>query len=198
MSKFTTSDAAGVNLGHDLKAWEKIMPIYEFEGRKPVIGEGTWIAPSAEIIGDVAIGRNCYIGFGAVIRADFGTISIGNGTAVEEGVIIHEAKEVRIGSRVIIGHMAMIHDAVIEDCALVGMQSMICDYSRICEWSIIAEKSLILKRQVVPPNEIYGGAPAKKIGNVTDTHRKYLSMGQDLYEQLCARYAQTFRKTAQS
>jgi len=138
------------------------MPIYEFEGKRPVIGQGTWIAPSAEIIGAVTIGQNCYIGFGAVIRADFGTITIGDETAVEEGVIIHEAERVSIGNRVIIGHMAMIHDAIIEDCALIGMQSMICDHSRTCEWAMVAEKSLVMKRQVIPSHEIFAGVPAKK------------------------------------
>lgn len=169
------------------------MPLYEFNGKRPAIGPGTWIAPSAEIIGAVTIGRNCYIGFGAVIRADFGIIAIGDETAVEEGVIIHEAEQVSIGNRVIIGHMAMIHDAVIEDCALIGMQSMICDYSRVGEWSMLAEKSLVMKRQVIPPGEIFGGVPARKIGPVTEKHKAHLTLGQQLYAGLPALYASSFR-----
>ena len=83
------------------------MPLYEFNGKKPSVGEGTWIAPSAEIIGDVTIGKNCYIGFGAIIRGDFGPIEIGNESAIEESVNIHTAERVKIGNRVIVGHMAM-------------------------------------------------------------------------------------------
>jgi len=64
------------------------MPIYEINNKKPVVGKGTWIAPSAEIIGDVEIGQNCFIGFGAIIRGDFGRIVIGNGTLVEENVVM--------------------------------------------------------------------------------------------------------------
>ena len=169
------------------------MPLYEFDGKRPVVGPGTWIAPSAEVIGAVTIGENCYIGFGAVIRADFGTITIGDETAVEEGVIIHEAEQVSIGNRVIIGHMAMIHDAVIEDCALIGMQSMICDYSRVGEWAMLAEKSLVMKRQVIPPNEIYGGIPARKIGPVTEKHKTHLIFGQQLYAGLPAIYGKSFK-----
>ena len=68
------------------------MPIYEMEGKSPKIGKGTWVAPSAEIIGDVEIGENCYIGFGAIIRGDFGKIKIGNKSLVEECVVIHTAE----------------------------------------------------------------------------------------------------------
>ena len=60
------------------------MPVYEIEGKRPRIGIGTWVAPSAEIIGDVEIGENCYIGFGAVIRGDFGKIKIGNESPVKD------------------------------------------------------------------------------------------------------------------
>jgi len=170
------------------------MPLYEFEGKRPIIGQGTWIAPSAEIIGAVTIGRDCYIGFGAIIRADFGTINIGDETAVEEGVIIHEAKQVSIGNKVIIGHMAMIHDAVIEDCVLIGMQSMICDYSRICQWAMVAEKTLVMKHQVIPSLEIFGGVPARKIGMVTEKHKAFFSYGQQLYAGLPQLYAKTFKE----
>ncbi len=63
------------------------MPIYELDGMRPVVGEGTWVAPSAEIVGNVTIGKNCYIGFGAIIRADFGKIDIGDGSLIEEAVV---------------------------------------------------------------------------------------------------------------
>ena len=82
------------------------MAIFEFNGRVPQVGEGTWISPSAEIIGDVRIGKNCWIGPCAVIRGDFGTIIIGDETAVEDGVVIHTPSIITIGQRVTIGHLA--------------------------------------------------------------------------------------------
>lgn len=169
------------------------MPLYEFNGKKPAIGEGTWIAPSAEIIGDVTIGANCYIGFGAVIRADFGPIRIGNESAIEEAVIIHEAERVNIGNRVIVGHMAMLHDVTLEDHVLIGMQSMLCAFSTIKEWAIVAEQSLVLKNSVIPSGKIYGGSPAREVGVVTEKHREKLSWGQDIYADLPRQYGQTFK-----
>ena len=65
------------------------MPVYEIEGKRPRIGTGTWVAPSAEIIGDVEIGENCYIGFGAVIRGDFGKIKIGNESFIKNNFKFH-------------------------------------------------------------------------------------------------------------
>lgn len=169
------------------------MPVYIIDGKKPKIGTGTWIAPSAEIIGDVTIGRDCYIGFGAVIRGDFGKITIGDQSLVEEATVIHCAKRTVIGSRVIIGHMVMMHDATVKDNALVGMQSMLCDYSLIQEYAIIAEQSLVMKRQVIPSRKIFGGAPAAEIGDVTDRHVLGLTTGIKEYGQLREKYLASFK-----
>ena len=65
------------------------MALWAFEGKKPKIGEGIWIAPTADIIGSVIIGKNCYIGPGARVRGDYGRIRIGNGSSIQENVIIH-------------------------------------------------------------------------------------------------------------
>jgi O-acetyl-ADP-ribose deacetylase len=170
------------------------MPLYEFEGKRPSIGEGTWIAPSADIIGDVTIGRHCYIGFGAIIRGDFGPIRIGDESAIEEAVVIHEAESVTIGRRVIIGHTAMLHDVIIHDHALIGMQSMICHQAEIMPWAIVAEQSLVMKHQKIPGFKIFGGAPAREIGDVTARHQEMLVFGQDVYAGLAARYHTGFKR----
>lgn len=170
------------------------MPIYEFDGMRPVVGEGTWIAPSAEIIGNVTIGKNCYIGFGAIIRADFGKITIGNGSLIEEAVVIHGASRVSIGNGVIIGHKVMLHDTTIGNCSLVGMQSMICDQSEIEEWAIVAEKSLVMKKQIIPSRKIFGGLPAAEIGDVTDEHVNRIKFGQEAYLDLTKKYLTRFKR----
>ncbi|RPJ78947.1 MAG: gamma carbonic anhydrase family protein [Deltaproteobacteria bacterium] len=169
------------------------MPLYEINNRHPRIGKGTWIAPSAEIIGDVEIGEQCYVGFGAVIRGDFGSIRIGNQSLVEENVVIHTAVRTAIGSRVIIGHMAMIHDAVIHDRVLIGMKSMICEGSVIEEGAMLAEQSLVRKNQKIPSEKIFAGSPAVFMKEVTDRHREMMAFGIQAYLDLIEKYHRSFR-----
>jgi phenylacetic acid degradation protein len=170
------------------------VPIYEIEGQSPQVGKGTWMAPSAEIIGDVEIGENCYIGFGAIIRGDFGKIIIGNQSLVEEGVVIHTAELTQIGNKVIIGHLAMIHDATIHDRALIGMKAMICEYATIGEWSIIAEQSLVRRQTTIPPGKIAAGSPARVVGDVGKDHRERLANGLQAYLQLIGSYHHSFKQ----
>jgi len=173
---------------------ENQVPIYEIGGKSPQVGKGTWVAPSAEIIGDVEIGENCYIGFGAIIRGDFGKIKIGNESLIEEGVVIHTAERTEIGNKVIIGHLAMIHDATIHDRALIGMKAMICEYATIGEWSIIAEQSLVRKQTTIPPEKIAAGSPARVVGDVGKHHRERLANGLEAYLQLIGSYHQSFKQ----
>lgn len=170
------------------------MPLYEFNSFKPAIGEGTWVAPSASVIGNVSIGKNCHIGFGAVIRGDFGPIIIGDQTAVEDNVVIHTASRTFIGNRVIIGHMAMIHDAIIEDEVLIGMKAMLCEGAIIRKGAIIAEQTLALKNQEIPSNKIYTGFPAKYKKDASEQHREMLNFGIQAYLDLNRCYHQTLRK----
>lgn len=164
------------------------MPLYELDKIRPVIGEGTWIAQSAEIIGNVIIGKNCYIGFGAVIRGDFGKISIGDAVVVEDNVVIHAASKVEIGNRVIIGHLSMIHNATIHDDVLIGMQAMICDDVTIGKSTIIAEKAMVKKGQVLLSGKIYAGSPAQIKGKIKEKHIQLLITGQQLYLDLTKQY----------
>jgi carbonic anhydrase/acetyltransferase-like protein (isoleucine patch superfamily) len=170
------------------------VPVYEIEGKRPRIGTGTWVAPSAEIIGDVEIGENCYIGFGAIIRGDFGKITIGNESLVEEGVVIHTAEQTVIGHQVIIGHLAMIHDATIHDNTLIGMKAMICEYATIGEGSIIAEQSLVRKQTAIPPGKIAAGSPARVVGDVGQHHRERLAIGLKAYLHLIGSYHRSFKR----
>jgi carbonic anhydrase/acetyltransferase-like protein (isoleucine patch superfamily) len=170
------------------------MPLYELNKINPSVGDGTWIAPSAQIIGNVTIGRNCFIGFGAVIRGDFGPIIIGNESLIEDNVVIHTATRTEIGNRVIIGHMAMIHDAVIKDGVLVGMKSIICEGAVIGERSIIAEQTLVLKNQQILPNKIYVGSPAAIKGDVTKHHHDILAFGVEAYMNLARLYHKSFKR----
>ena len=142
--------------------------LYKFDGKQPSVGKGTYISHSAEIIGDVDIGDNCYIGHGVIVRGDYGRIEIGDGTALEEGVIIHAPPEDTgcIGQKATVGHGAIIHGKRIGDMAVIGMGAVISIWSEIGEWSIIAEGSVVRMKKVIPPDTVAAGNPARIVRKV--------------------------------
>lgn len=167
---------------------EEIMAIYEINGKKPVIEESVWIAPNATVIGDVHIGKGCYIGFGAVIRGDFGSIVIGDGSIIEDNVVIHAAQATRIGNGVIVAHQALIHDAVIGDNVLIGMQALVGSRVVVGAHAIVAEKSHLRDGTVVDAGTIVAGQPAAPVKKATEVHRQALAFGREAYAALRGQY----------
>ena len=172
------------------------MPIYEFENRRPLIDPSAWVAPTAIVIGDVRIGARCYVGHGSILRGDYGTIEIGAGTAVEEGVIVHARPDglTVFGERVTIGHGAMIHNATIEREAVIGMRSTIADWAVVGEGAIVGEGALVKNKQKVGPWRIAVGVPAREAGPVTDEQRERWTWAKELYIGLCERYRKSFKE----
>ncbi|MEJ2038683.1 MAG: gamma carbonic anhydrase family protein [Desulfosarcinaceae bacterium] len=164
--------------------------LYRFDGKQPVVGEDSYVSDLARVIGDVAIGRNCYIGHGAILRGDYGRIEIGDGTAVEEGVIVHAPPQDtnRIGEKVTIGHGAVIHGKAIGDQAVIGMGSILSIWSEIGQGAIVAEGSVIKLKQVIPPNVVVAGNPAQIVREVSAKDEKFWSWGKQLYIDLAKKY----------
>ena len=162
------------------------MSIYEFENKKPSIGKDTFIFKSADVIGDVVIGENCYIGPGVRIRGDYGSIRIGNNTAVEENVVIHARPEdiTNIGNNVTIGHASIIHNATIHDWAVIGMGAIVSDWTEIGEWAVIAEGAVVKNKQKIPNKSIAVGIPAKILSKVSLEYEKQWTEYKKIYTNL--------------
>lgn len=165
------------------------MGIYSYNGHTPEIGEGTWVAETAYIIGNVKMGCRCWVGPGAVVRGDFGQIIIGDESQVEDGVVIHTPTGVLIGKAVTIGHLAVVHGSRVGDYSVIGMHSTLGDKSVVGSWSIVAEHSLVKKNQHVPDNKIYAGVPATEKGDVGEQYREIMLFGKALYVDLAAKYS---------
>ena len=163
--------------------------IYEFEGKVPEIGEGTYVHESAVVIGDVKIGKRCFIAPGAVLRGDYGTIIIGDGTAIEDNVVVHArpGETTRIGNHVTIGHGAIIHTPTIHDWAVIGMGAIISDFADVGEWAAIGEGAVVKNRQTIPDESIAVGVPAKVIGKVSDDYKRQWTEFKRIYEELAER-----------
>ncbi len=165
------------------------MPIYSFEGKTPTIPDTTYVAPSASIIGSVTIGERCYIGHGVTLRGDWGSIEIGNETAIEEEVFVHARPDdsTRIGNRVTLGHGALVHNAVIQDGAVIGMRALVSDFSVVGKSAIVGEMGLVKRNQQVPEKAIAVGVPVRVIGEVDDERLKTHKWAKDLYVDLARR-----------
>jgi carbonic anhydrase/acetyltransferase-like protein (isoleucine patch superfamily) len=164
--------------------------LYEFDGKNPVFGKETYISETAIVIGNVTIGDNCYIGHGAILRGDYGSIEIGSGTAVEEAVVIHAPpqKLCKIGERVTIGHGAIIHAASIGDLSVIGMGAVLSIYSEIGTNTIVAEGAVVKMRQVIHEDVVVGGNPARIIRKIATRDIEYWKMGKELYINLAKKY----------
>jgi phenylacetic acid degradation protein len=172
------------------------MSIYEFENKKPRIGNGSFIFKSVDVIGDVIIGENCYIGPGARVRGDYGSIRIGNNTAIEENVVIHARPDdvTKIGNWVTIGHASIIHNATVHDWAVIGMGAIVSDWAEIGEWAVIGEGAVVKNKQKIPDKAIVVGVPAKVVSEVSSEYEKQWTKYKKIYTDLAKKRLQNSLK----
>ena len=155
--------------------------IKEVRGHTPSIGEGTFVADTAVIVGDVTIGRDSSIWFNAVLRGDVNTITIGDRTNIQDGAVIHtlydgspHPSQTHIGNDVSVGHNAIIHGGIIGDNCLIGMGAIILDNAEVPSGCIIAAGALVLSNAKLEPDSLYAGIPARKIRTVTPEQREQI------------------------
>jgi carbonic anhydrase/acetyltransferase-like protein (isoleucine patch superfamily) len=163
---------------------------YSFDGRVPSAGDGTYVSETAQVIGDVKIGNNCYVGHGAILRGDYGTIDIGNESVIEEGVVIHAppGEHCTIGNRVVVGHGAIIHARSIDDLAMIGMGAILSIRSEIGTRSIVAEGAVVKQGQQVPSSVVMVGNPSRKVREITSDDTDHQNYSVELYTNLAKRY----------
>jgi carbonic anhydrase/acetyltransferase-like protein (isoleucine patch superfamily) len=171
------------------------MTIATFEGKTPRIGEGSYVHRSADVFGDVVIGRGCWIGPGARIRGDYGSIRIGDHTAVEDNCVIHArpGEVCTIGSWVTLGHGAIIHNVLaIGDYAVIGMGAVVSDWAVLGAWAVVGEGAVgavVRQRQDIPAEHIAVGVPAKILDKtIGDDYKAEWVRFKQTYVDLARRY----------
>lgn len=160
--------------------------IYEFEGKRPSIGKGCYIAPEATIIGDVTIGEGCYVAAGACLRGDWGKITIGPESNIQENCVIHTLpdSEAILGPRSHIGHGAILHTPKLGVHVLVGMGAIIMDKADIGDGCLIAAGALVLENAVIPANKLVLGSPAKVAADLSPEAQSHLDVATGYYMAL--------------
>ncbi len=144
--------------------------IKELLGKTPQIGDGTYLAETATVIGDVTMGKNCSIWFNAVIRGDVHYIKLGDQVNVQDNAMLHctyEKFPLEIGNNVSIGHNAIVHGCVIKDNVLIGMGAIVMDDCLVESNSIVGAGSVVTQGTHVKTGEVWGGIPAKKIKDIS-------------------------------
>lgn len=165
--------------------------IHNFKGITPKLGKNSWVASSADVIGDVTCGSNCSIWFGCVVRGDVHYIKIGDRTNIQDLSMIHvthykkddksDGNPTIIGDDVTVGHRVMLHGCTIEDACLIGMSATILDGAVIGKESIVGAGALVTKNKTFPPRSLIMGSPAKLVRELTDDEVKELYASASRY-----------------
>ncbi|MCC7105174.1 MAG: gamma carbonic anhydrase family protein [Chloroflexi bacterium] len=137
--------------------------IVEFEGKRPRVAEGAFVAPTAALIGDVLLEAGANVWYGAVLRGDFGRIVIRSGSSIQDNVVVHTVPDAvtEVGPDAVIGHGAVVEGCSIGRSALIGMNATLLRYSTVGEEAVVAAGSVLLEHAVVPARHLAAGVPAE-------------------------------------
>ena len=166
------------------------MAIYSLGNRQPVLGHEAWVAPNATVIGDVRLGDNASIWWNAVVRGDNDTITIGAGSNIQDGSVLHVDAGVplSIGDNVTVGHQVMLHGCTIGDESLIGIKSVILNRAVIGRHCIIGANSLIPEGKVIPERSLVMGSPGKIVRQLSDDEVARLLLAAQGYVENARRY----------
>lgn len=144
--------------------------IRELLGKTPQIGEDTFLAETATVIGDVSMGKQCSIWYNAVIRGDVHYIKMGDKVNVQDNAMLHctyEKHPLNIGNNVSIGHNAIVHGCTIQDNVLIGMGAIVMDGCLVESNSIVGAGSVVTQGTHIKSGEVWCGLPAKKLKDIS-------------------------------
>jgi carbonic anhydrase/acetyltransferase-like protein (isoleucine patch superfamily) len=167
------------------------MPLYSIGELSLSIDPTAWVAPSADLIGDVRLGPRASVWFGAVIRADNTPIILGEESNFQDGAVGHSdpGAPLTIGARVTIGHQAILHGCTVEDEALIGMGARILNGAVIGAQCIVGAGALVTEGKTFEPRSLIVGSPARAIRALTEEQVALLRVSAAHYAEKAARYA---------
>ncbi len=144
--------------------------IHAIGGDEPVIDPSAFVAWNAELAGDVSIGKDASIWFGAIIRADIAPVTIGEGTNLQDGVVVHVNRNQPcvVGDHVTVGHRALLHGCTVGDHSLIGMGAILLNGSEVGPGSIVGAGSLVTQGKRFPARSLVMGSPARLVRQVSD------------------------------
>ncbi|MAN61229.1 MAG: gamma carbonic anhydrase family protein [Parvibaculum sp.] len=174
------------------------MPIYALGDTQPTLpAEGDyWVAPDAQVMGNVTLHKNASVWFGAVLRGDNEMITIGENSNVQDASVLHTdpGSPLTLGKNVTIGHKVMLHGCTVGDNSLIGIGSIILNNTKIGKNCLIGANTLIAEGKDIPDNSMVLGAPGKVVRRLTDEQAAGLEFSAAHYVENWQRYARDLKR----
>lgn len=172
------------------------MAHYEFDGKRPRVAANTYVHETAQLIGNVEVGEQCFIAAGAVLRGDFGRIIVGDRSSVQESCALHcrPGAQCVVGNDVTVGHGAVLHGCTVKDRSIVGINATVSDEAVVGEDCIVAEGSVVRGGTQIPDGMLAAGVPAEVKRPLSENQKKFKDAGAKMYAELTLRYIKTARK----
>jgi carbonic anhydrase/acetyltransferase-like protein (isoleucine patch superfamily) len=171
------------------------MPLFAFEGLEPTVSPSAWIAPTATLVGDVRVEDEASVWYGAVLRADFGPIIIRRGANVQDGSVLHGGTDpvTEVGPGATIGHLCVVHGAVIGAEALIGNGATVLDGAVIGSRALIAAGATVPPGASIPAGMLAAGVPARIMREVSGGAKDWVDSNPEIYRELARRHAASVR-----
>jgi carbonic anhydrase/acetyltransferase-like protein (isoleucine patch superfamily) len=171
------------------------VPLFAFEGYEPEVSPTAWIAPTATLVGDVRVEAEASIWYGAVLRADFGPIIVRRGANVQDGSVLHGGDDpvTEVGEGATVGHLCVVHGAVIGAEALIGNGATVLDGATVGVRALVAAGCTVPPRMIIPDGMLAVGVPARVIGEVTGGAKQWVESNPAVYRDLARRHAAGIR-----
>ena len=167
------------------------MPLFEFEGLKPEVSPTAWIAPTATLVGDVRVEAEASIWYGAVLRADLGPILVRRGANIQDGSVLHGGTDpvTEVGEGATIGHLCVVHGAVIGTEALVGNGATVLDGAIVGRRALVAGGATVPPGMVIPDGMLAAGVPARVVREVSGGAKQWVETNPAVYRDLARRHS---------
>ena len=167
--------------------------LYDLENKKIQNSGDNWVAPNANVIGDVTLEKNTSVWFNATLRGDIENIYVGEGSNVQDGSVLHTdpGYPLKIGKNVTVGHLVMLHGCIIEDNSLIGIGAVILNGAKIGKNCIIGANTLVAENKEIPDNSLVIGSPGRVIRKVTDEEVKLIKENAERYQKNWKKYSKS-------
>jgi carbonic anhydrase/acetyltransferase-like protein (isoleucine patch superfamily) len=174
------------------------MAIYQLDDLTPTLHASAWVADNAQVMGNVTLAEDSSVWFGVVIRGDMDAITVGKGSNIQDGSVLHtdQGMPLTIGDNVTVGHQVMLHGCTIGDGSLIGIQAVVLNGAKIGKNCLVGAGSLVTEGKEFPDGSMIFGSPAKAVRQLSEVQIEGLKMSAQRYIENARRYKRGLKKLA--